>query len=199
MRKKILIVFAISLLSVASGTSEAMGQKEHKERTAQQPLVGQSSRQDRDRAYLIREVRHELIMLPYYSVFDWLQFEVQPEGTVILQGQVIRPTLKSDAEHVVKKVEGVSRVVNQIEVLPLSPNDDRIRRAVYRTLFNYNSPLFRYGLGSVSPIHIIVKNGNVTLKGNVDSEGDRNLANIRTNGVSGVFSVKNELQVSRNK
>ncbi len=151
--------------------------------------------EDRERAYLIKEVRHELIMLPYYGVFDWLQFEVQGDGTVTLLGQVTRPTLKSDAGNVVKDVEGVTKVNNQIEVLPLSPNDDRIRRAVYQSLFNFNSPIFRYGMGAVPSIHIIVKNGNVTLKGNVDNEGDRNLANVRANGVSGVFSVKNELAV----
>lgn len=151
--------------------------------------------EDRERAYLIKEVRHELIMLPYYGVFDWLQFEVQGDGTVTLLGQVTRPTLKSDAGNVVKDIEGVTKVNNQIEVLPLSPNDDRIRRAVYQSLFNFNSPIFRYGMGAVPSIHIIVKNGNVTLKGNVDNEADRNLANVRANGVLGVFSVKNELAV----
>jgi hyperosmotically inducible protein len=165
----------------------------------QRPSVQQSGSQERVRAYLNREIRHELIMLPYYSVFDWLQFTAQPDGEVILQGQVTRPTLKSDAERVVKDVEGVTNVVNQIEVLPLSPNDDRIRRAVYRTLFNFNSPLFRYSMGAVPPIHIIVKNGNVTLKGIVDREADKNLAGIRVNGVPGVFSVKNELVVSSGK
>ena len=151
--------------------------------------------EDRERAYLIKEVRHELVTLPYYSVFDWLQFEVQGDGTVTLLGQVTRPTLKSDAGNVVKDIEGVTKVNNQIEVLPLSPNDDRIRRAVYQSLFNFNSPIFRYGMGAVPSIHIIVKNGNVTLKGIVDNEGDRNIANVRANGVSGVFSVKNELTV----
>lgn len=146
--------------------------------------------------YLIKEVRHELVMLPYYSLFDWLQFEVQ-EGTVVLLGQVTRPTLKSDAENVVKRIEGVDRVINRIEVLPLSPNDDRIRRAVYRAIFNQNSPLFRYSWGAVPPIHIIVRNGNVTLKGVVDNQGEANIANIKANGVSGVFSVKNELTVER--
>ena len=149
--------------------------------------------------YLNKEVRHELIMLPYYTLFDWLQFEVKPNDSVVLMGQVTRPTLKSDAENVVKRIEGVTSVVNQIEVLPLSPNDDRIRRAVYRALFSSNSPLFRYGLGAVPPIHIIVKNGNVTLKGVVDNQGDSNIANIKANGVSGVFSVKNELTIASSK
>jgi hyperosmotically inducible periplasmic protein len=164
--------------------------------SAQRPkLSNKQSSRDRTRAYLVKEVRHELLMLPYYGVFDWLQFEVRGDGNVVLRGQVTRPTLKSDAGNVIKKIEGVTNVLNQIEVLPLSPNDDRIRRAVYRTLFNNNSPLFRYGLGVVPSIHIIVKNGNVTLKGVVDNQSDSHLANIRTNGVSGVFSVRNELTV----
>lgn len=157
------------------------------------------SRREGATAYLNKEVRHELIMLPYYTLFDWLQFEVKPDDSVVLMGQVTKPTLKSDAEGVLKKIEGVTTVVNQIEVLPLSPNDDRIRRAVYRALFSSNSPLFRYGLGAVPPIHIIVKNGNVTLKGVVDNQGDSNIANIKANGVSGVFSVKNELTIASSK
>jgi hyperosmotically inducible protein len=167
--------------------------------SAQKPRLStkRSTSRDRERAYLIKEVRHELLMLPYYGVFDWLQFEVREDGNVVLLGQVTRPTLKSDAANVVKNIEGVTNVVNRIEVLPLSPNDDRIRRAVYRTLFNNNSPLFRYGLGAVPSIHIIVKNGNVTLKGVVNNRSDANIANIRTNSVSGVFSVRNELTVDR--
>jgi len=109
-------------------------------------------------------------------------------------GQVTRPTLKSDAENVVKKIEGVEHVDNQIELLPLSPNDDRIRRAVYRAIYGFPA-LQKYALGVQQPIRIIVKNGNVTLEGVVDNEGDKNIANIRANGVSGVFSVKNNLQV----
>jgi len=154
----------------------------------------QASSQARVQNNLAREVRHELVMLPYYSLFDWLQFEVH-DGTVVLMGQVTRPTLKSDAENVVKRIEGVDKVDNRIEVLPLSPNDDRIRRAVYRAIFNQNSPLFRYGLGSVPSIHIIVKNGNVTLKGVVANQSDANIANIKARGVPGTFSVKNELTV----
>lgn len=162
---------------------------------SQTPSAQQESSQARTQVLLIKEVRHELVMLPYYSLFDWLQFEVQPDGAVILKGEVTRPTLKSDAENVVKKIEGVEKVVNQIEVLPLSPNDDRIRRAVYRAIFNFNSPLFRYATVAVPSIHIIVKNGNVTLKGLVASQADSNLANIKAKGVSGVFNVKNELSV----
>jgi len=156
---------------------------------------GQNQAQgDKSREKLIHQIRHELVTLPYYNVFDWLEFDVKPDGTVVLSGETVRPTTKSDAGNRVKDIEGAEQVINNIEVLPLSPNDDRIRRAVYRTLFNFNSPLFRYGQGAVPSIHIIVKNGNVTLKGLVSSKADSNLANIRTRGVPGVFNVKNELQ-----
>jgi hyperosmotically inducible protein len=142
---------------------------------------------------IVREVRHELLMLPYYGVFDNLAYRVDGQ-TVTLIGQVTRPTLKSSAENVVKKIEGVEKVNNQIEVLPLSPNDDRIRIATYRTI--YSTPgLDRYALQAIPPIHIIVNNGKITLVGAVASEGDKNLANIRANTVPGAFSVTNELQV----
>jgi BON domain-containing protein len=147
-------------------------------------------------AKIIKEIRHELAMLPYYGVFDWLQFEVTPDNTVILRGQVVRPTTKSDAESRVKEIEGVSRVVNEIEVLPLSTHDDRLRVALYRTIYGWNSPLFRYGHQSVPPIHIIVKGGRATLKGVVDNKADANLAYIRARGVPGLFDVKNELVVA---
>ncbi|HEV8428791.1 MAG TPA: BON domain-containing protein [Pyrinomonadaceae bacterium] len=144
---------------------------------------------------LVREIRHELRMLPYYGVFDWLEFEVQPDNTVVLRGQVVRPTTKSDAESRVKDVEGVSRVNNQIEVLPLSPSDDRSRRALYRAIYSFNSPLFRYATQSVPPIHLIVNRGHATLKGVVANKGDAQLAYIRARGVPGLFSVKSELVV----
>jgi len=160
-------------------------------------MLQQLPAQERTMAQLTKEVRHELLMLPFYSVFDWLQFEVKSDGTVILSGQVTRPTLKTDAENVINRIEGAESVVNQIEVLPLSPNDDRIRRAVYRALFNYGSPLFRYSMGAVPPIHIIVKNGHVTLKGYVDRKADADLAYMRARSVPGIFDVKNELAVGR--
>lgn len=146
-------------------------------------------------AHIIKEVRHELRMLPYYGVFDWLEFEVRPDNTVVLRGQVVRPTTKSDAESRVKDIDGVSRVINEIEVLPLSPNDDRLRVALHRAIYNWNSPLFRYATQSVPPIHIIVNHGRATLKGVVASRADANLAYIRARGVPGLFDVKNELQV----
>jgi hyperosmotically inducible periplasmic protein len=142
---------------------------------------------------LIKEVRHQLVLLPYYSVFDNLAFKV--EGSkVILIGQVVRPTLKSDAEAAVKGIEGVSSVQNDIEVLPPSPNDDRIRRAVYRAIYG-DAALSRYSIQAVPSIHIIAKNGNVTLEGVADSESDKNIAGLRANGVPNVFSVTNNLVI----
>ena len=144
---------------------------------------------------LSEEVRHQLVTLPYYSVFDWLQAQVKPDGTVTLMGEVTRPSLKDDAETRVKRLEGARSVVDNIEVLLLSPMDDQLRVALYRSIYSFNSPLFRYATQSLPPIHIIVKNGDVTLKGIVASQADSDLANLAANQVSGVFSVKNELQV----
>jgi hyperosmotically inducible protein len=140
-----------------------------------------------------REVRHELLMLPYLDVFDNLTYKVDGYN-VTLYGQVTRPTLKSDAENVVKKIEGVEKVDNQIEVLPPSPMDDRLRRRLYRAIYGFPS-LQKYSLGVQQPIRIIVKGGNVTLEGVVDSEGDKNTAGIRAKTVPGIFSVTNNLQV----
>ncbi|MCA1574454.1 MAG: BON domain-containing protein [Acidobacteria bacterium] len=139
-------------------------------------------------------MRHELVTLPYYGVFDWLEYEVQPDNTVVLRGQVVRRTTKSDAEARVKDIEEVSRVVNEIEVLPLSANDDRLRRALYRAIYSWNSPLFRYATQAVPPIHIIVRNGRAVLKGVVANKGDANLAYLRARGVPGLFDIKNELK-----
>jgi hyperosmotically inducible protein len=143
---------------------------------------------------LTKEVRHQLLLLPYYSVFDNLMFKVDGDKVTLL-GQVVRPTLKSDAEAAVKGIEAVASVDNQIEVLPVSPMDDQLRRAVYRAI--YSDPgLSKYGWSALPSIHIIVKNGHVTLEGVVDSESDKNLANLRTNGVPNVFSVTNNLNIS---
>ena len=143
---------------------------------------------------LTEKVRHELVMLPYYNVFDNLAYRVDGD-TVTLYGQVTRPILKSDAENVVKRIPGVTHLNNQIEVLPLSPFDNQVRRSVFRAIYSQSS-LSRYALGVVPGIHIIVRNGNVTLEGVVANEMDRNIAGIRANGVFGVFSVTNNLQVA---
>jgi hyperosmotically inducible periplasmic protein len=154
-----------------------------------QPLVVRSQVNPR----LVRQIRHELATLPYYGVFDWLEFEIQPDNTVLLRGQVVRPTTKSDAEGRVKDIEGVSRVVNQIETLPVSPSDDRLRLALYRQIYGFNSPLFRYATQAIPAIHLIVNRGHATLKGVVANKGDAQLAYVRARGVPGLFSVKNEL------
>jgi hyperosmotically inducible periplasmic protein len=142
-----------------------------------------------------REVRHQLLLLPYLSVFDNLSYKVQGY-TVTLRGEVTRPVLKSDAENVVKRIEGVEKVDNQIEVLPTSPMDDGLRRRLFVAIYGY--PGFeKYAMPVVKPIRIIVKNGHVTLEGVVDSEADKNTAGIRANSVPGIFSVNNNLQVAK--
>jgi hyperosmotically inducible protein len=143
--------------------------------------------------WLAEEVRHRLALLPFYSVFDNLECRVDG-NTVTLLGQVTQPTVKVDAENTVKAIEGVSKVINNIEVLPVSPMDDQIRRAEFRAI--YNEPaLRRYAFGPVPPIHIIVKGGHVTLEGAVRNQADKDLVYIRANGIPGVFSVTNNLRV----
>ncbi|HME34739.1 MAG TPA: BON domain-containing protein [Candidatus Sulfotelmatobacter sp.] len=158
---------------------------------AQDALRDQASAKSQER--IIKEVRHELLMLPYFGVFDNIAYKVDGYN-VTLMGQVVRPVTKSDAENAVKHIEGVEKVDNQIEVLPPSPMDDGIRRREFRAIYGYPA-LERYALGVQKPIRIIVKGGHVTLEGVVDSEGDKNIAGIRANGVSNVFSVTNNLQV----
>jgi len=148
-------------------------------------------------ADLSKEVRHELVMLPYYGVFDNLAYRVDG-SKVTLFGQVREPKLKRDAEKTVKSIEGVSAVDNQIEVMPLSPNDDRIRMAVYRAVYSKPS-MERYQMGAVPPIHVIVKNGNVTLEGVVANQGDKDIAGIAAKGVGGAFKVTNNLRLDSDK
>jgi hyperosmotically inducible protein len=142
---------------------------------------------------LAKKVRKELVTLPWYGVFDNLEYAING-STVTLSGQVVQPSTRKDAERRVSRLKGVERVVNNIEVLPLSGFDDSIRANTYRALFGWNSPLFRYGRGVNPSIHIVVKGGNVTLEGVVSSEGDRRLAYMLANGVPGVFSVTNNLR-----
>jgi len=146
-------------------------------------------------ARILKEVRHELLMLPYFSVFDNIEYRVDGE-TVTLLGEVTRPTLKSDAENVVKHIEGVQSVANKIEVLPPSSMDDQLRLALYRAIYGFPA-LEKYALGVQKPIRIIVKNGHATLEGVADSEADKNLAGLHSNTVPGVFSVTNNLRVIR--
>lgn len=140
------------------------------------------------------KVRHELVMLPYFGVFDNIEFDIQDADTVVISGQVIRPMLKSDAEAAVRRIEGVSKVVNQIEVLPVSSFDDSIRLAAYRAIFS--RPGFeKYALQAISPIRIIVKHGNITLDGFVGSQVDKAVAAMAARSVFGVFSVTDNLKV----
>ncbi|MCU1234690.1 MAG: transport-associated protein [Candidatus Solibacter sp.] len=179
------VVFLAAGLLTAPSTFAAKRDKNHRDAFM---------RGDTDEEELAKKVRHELVMLPYYGVFDDLAFKLEG-NTVILLGAVTRPTLKSDAEAVVKRIPGVEKVINQIEVLPPSPMDDRIRMAAYRAIYGDPALSTRYGYRALPSIHIIVKNGNITLRGVVANEFDKNLVNTRVNSIPGVFSVKNELEV----
>lgn len=182
-RRAVLAFFSLALVFGLAGGAFASP-------AAKQPPPKDSANYQ---AWLTNQVRHELVMLPFYSVFDNLEYKV--EGTkVTLIGQVVRPVLKGDAASAVKHIEGVESVDNQIEVLPLSPNDDRIRRAEFRAIYSFPS-LQMYSVRSVPPIHIIAKNGHVTLEGAVATQADKDAANIVANGVPGVFSVTNNLRV----
>lgn len=189
MRKELRALFVTAVLCMPAA---AFATGDHSPKN-----TAQKNQEPKTQGQLEREVRHQLVLLPYYSVFDNLAFRVEGDK-VTLEGQVTRPTLKSDAESVVKKIEGVGLVMNNIEVLPLSPMDDQIRRATYRAIYSEGG-LPRYAESAVPSIHIIVKNGNVTLEGVVDTESDRNLANLRASGVPNVFSVKNNLRVVSSK
>ncbi len=182
MKKSLPIVLALPLIFSMAGLATAQGN----------PPAGALPQKSMERIY--KEVRHELVMLPYYGVFDNLSYKVDPDGTVTLLGQVARPTLKSDAERAVKRIEGVEKVVNNIEVLPVSTNDDRIRRATYRAIYG-NSVLSPYQMRAVPPIHIIVNGGKVTLEGVVARQMDKQIAGVQANGVPGVFAVTNNLVV----
>jgi hyperosmotically inducible protein len=155
---------------------------------AAEPAFAQESRVE-------RQIRRELVTLPFYSVFDDLSFRV--DGTkVTLMGKVTRPTLKTGAEKAIQDIEGVQQIDNQIEVLPVSPNDDRIRVAAFRAIY-YHPMMTRYAIQAVPPIHIIVQNGDITLEGVVNSENEKNVAGIQAQGVNGAFAVTNNLRVER--
>lgn len=186
------ICVAIALAAQSNGkTPQGQNSQGSMQTSAQRSGVSAKAEQN-----IAREVRHEILMQPYYGVFDAIGYTVNGYD-VTLTGQVTRDTIKSDAESAVKHIEGVEHVNDQIEVLPVSPLDDRIRIAEFRAIYGEPS-LQRYDLGTIKPIRIIVKNGHVTLEGVVDSQGDKNLVNIRANGVPGAFSVTNNLQVAKN-
>ena len=187
---------------------------------AQEPTNQASSISPQDQEKLLRiakEVHKQIVTLPQYGVFDNIHFGVKPDGTVVLRGEASRPTLSSGAENVVKKIEGVTKVDNQIEVLPNSPNDDRLRARVYAAIYSFPAlqkytsnrggrpmPSVARAAGGITndpplgynAIHIIVKNGNVTLTGALNNATDVDIAGIRASGVPDVFSVDNQLQVA---
>ncbi len=144
-------------------------------------------------AEIAKKVRHELVTLPFFGVFDNMTFDVK-DGTVTLYGAVTRPTLKTSAERVAQRVAGVTSVINKIEVLPLSSFDDSIRLRTLRAVYGQPA-LNRYALGAIAPIRIIVRNGEVTLEGVVLNDSDKTIAFLQANGVSGVFKVNNNLRV----
>lgn len=191
------LIVVCALLAGVAGAQSTSNDKNKSSATAQQSSDRKVlSRGESDVARITREVHHELVMLPYYSVFDNLAYQVQPDRTVVLLGQVVRPTLKKDSEARIRDIEGVERIENKIEVLPTSINDDRLRRSLYRAIYGHTS-LNKYAMGAVPPIHIIVKNGQVTLEGVVLNEMDKNIANIQANSVPGVFKVTNNLKVEK--
>ena len=140
-------------------------------------------------------IRHELVTLPYYNVFDWLDGEIRSDGSVVLRGQVTAPSTREDAEMRVRKIEGVTQVVNEIKVLPPGSADNDLRVAIYRAVFRYSSPLFRYSTQSIPPIHIIVDNGRATLKGVVATASESQLAYTAARQVFGLTDVRNELRI----
>lgn len=165
--------------------------------SAQRATVKKPQAEEKYPTTLTREIQHQILMLPFYSVFDSITFRIDG-NKVTLHGQVVRHTLKDHAEAAVKSLEGVNSVVNEIEVLPVSPADDELRRSVYRALYE-DSDLARYAVQAVPAIHIIVKNGNVALEGFVGSETDKNRAALRADSVPKAVSVKNNLVVVQAK
>jgi len=159
------------------------------------PGIAQNQASPQAEERITTEFRHQLLMLPYLTTFDNLAYKVNGYDVTLL-GQVVNPVLKKDAESAVKRIEGVEKVDNQIEVLPVSPMDDGLRRRLFQAIYGY-PPLQRYAMPVIKPIRIIVKNGNVTLEGVVDSDSDKNMVGIRAKSVPGVFSVTNNLQVSK--
>jgi len=171
--------FAVAFLGAGAGAERAL---------AQAPVAASPAQ-----ARIQKEVRHELLMLPYFSVFDNIEFQVNGD-TVTLIGDVTQPVLKSDSENVVKHIEGVGQVVNKINVLPPAPMDSQSRVALYRAIYGYPA-LEKYAMGVQKPIRIIVNMGKVTLEGVVDNQADKDMVGLRANTVPGIFSVTNNLQV----
>jgi hyperosmotically inducible protein len=180
----------LTLAAMILAVVPSLGLADKHDKNHNDPYVAGDPNENR----IAKDVRHQLLMLPYYGIFDDLGFRVQG-STVELYGEVTRPVLKSDAQNVVKRVEGVTQVINNIEVLPVSPMDDQTRRAVARAIYGDPTLSTRYGFQALPSIHIIVKNGNVRLEGVVANQMDKNLIDIRAKGVPNVFAVEDDLQV----
>jgi hyperosmotically inducible protein len=194
------LLLALSAAAVAQSSGMQNTQSAEPAITSNGPVIadyGKKPAQTGDSAEtkIAQEVRHKLLMLPYYSLFDDLEYNVQGR-TVTLSGDLtsMHGQTKQDAENAVKRIEGVDKVVNNIRVLPPSPLDDQARAQVYRTLVR-TGQLSQYFWQAAPSIHIIVDNLHVTLKGDVNSEGDKNVASIRAKEVPRILSVTNELQV----
>jgi hyperosmotically inducible periplasmic protein len=182
--KHFAFLLPLALFSASLGAHQACGQTSDKKTAASEEAPNVS---------LSREIHHQILVLPFYSVFDSIKFSLDGHK-VTLTGQVLRRNLKEHAEAAIKSIEGVDAVVNQIEVLPPSPSDDDLRDAVYRALYE-DSTLARYAIQNIPPVHIIVKNGMVTLEGSIDSVSDKTLAATRAGSVTNVSAVKNNLVV----
>ena len=197
MNKRLMLALLSSVVAVQLLAPASVGAGMQKNNASAPQIQKSSSRPNSDqvKARIAEQVRHELALLPWYGVFDWIEGQVTSDGAVTLRGMVTRPTTMSDAEFRVKRLESVSKVVNRIEVLPLSSSDNAIRVATYRAIFNYNGPLYRYALGSRPSLHIIVKNGRITLKGVVSNSMDKQLAYTAARQVPGAFEVTDELRV----
>ena len=194
MRRKLLATAMTALwLMSASGPVAQAQAKQNK--PALQGRSADTDRSEKHQHMLANAVRHELATLPYYDVFDWLEAELVPGGGVVLRGQVVRPTTATDAVNRVRSLESVTEVTNEIKVLPLSRNDDDLRVSLYRAIYNWSSPLFRYAMRAMPPIHIIVENGRATLKGAVAQQLESQLAYTYASQVPGIFEVRNELRV----
>jgi len=196
MTRRIFAFWLAALAMPAAGTGRETAAAQEK-KPLLESRAGDASRAERQLKMLSSAIRHELVTLPYYDVFDWLEAEVSADGRVTLRGEVVRPTTSGDAEKRVRRLESVSDVKNEIKVLPLFSQDDSLRVALYRAIYNWDSPLFRYAMRAMPPIHIIVENGRVTLKGAVATQSESQLAYFAARQVPGLFDVRNELRVDQ--
>jgi len=183
-----------SLVGIAGSLTHASARLAQEKPALQQKATRNADRDQRLQRMVAAAVRHELVTLPYYNVFDWLEAELRSDGTVILQGEAVEPTTSKEAENRIRKIESVNQVINQIKILPVSVRDSELRLSLYRAIYNWDSPLFRYATRAMPPIHILVENGRVTLKGAVATQSERQLAYTAANQVPGIFEVRNELQ-----